>query len=60
MDKAGEALLDPPAGADRSTMEDHALLRPAYRRWLVFVLLLVAIFNFADRAILAVLAQPIN
>ena len=39
---------------------DDPLLRPAYRRWLVFVLLLVAIFNFADRAILAVLAQPIK
>jgi predicted MFS family arabinose efflux permease len=36
------------------------LLRPGYRRWLVFVLLLVAVFNFADRAILAVLAQPIK
>lgn len=31
-----------------------------YRRWLIFVLLLVSIFNFADRAILAVLAQPIK
>ena len=39
---------------------DDPLLRPGYRRWLVFVLLLVAIFNFADRAILAVLAQPIK
>lgn len=40
--------------------QEHPLLRPGYRRWLVFVLLLVAIFNFADRAILAVLAQPIK
>jgi predicted MFS family arabinose efflux permease len=40
--------------------EQHPLLRPGYRRWLVFVLLLVAVFNFADRAILAVLAQPIK
>lgn len=39
---------------------DHPLLKPGYRKWLVFVLLLVAIFNFADRAILAVLAQPIK
>ena len=31
-----------------------------YRRWLIFILLLVSIFNFADRAILAVLAQPIK
>src|ERR1044072_2849076 len=33
--------------------EQHALLKPGYKRWLVFVLLLVSIFNFADRAILA-------
>lgn len=39
---------------------NHPLLRSGYRRWLVFVLLLVAVFNFADRAILAVLAQPIK
>ncbi len=32
----------------------------SYRRWLIIVLLLVSIFNFADRAILAVLAQPIK
>jgi predicted MFS family arabinose efflux permease len=38
----------------------HPLLRPGYRRWAVFVLLLVAILNFADRAILNVLAQPIK
>jgi predicted MFS family arabinose efflux permease len=42
----------PPAG--------HPLLRPGYRRWAIFVLLLVAILNFADRAILNVLAQPIK
>ncbi len=40
--------------------DQHALLKPGYKRWLVFVLLLVSIFNFADRAILAVLAQPIK
>jgi predicted MFS family arabinose efflux permease len=40
--------------------EGHRLLRPGYKRWVVFVLLLVTIFNFADRAILAVLAQPIK
>jgi predicted MFS family arabinose efflux permease len=39
---------------------EHPLLRPGYKRWLVFVLLLVSVFNFADRAILAVLAQPIK
>ena len=36
------------------------MLRPRYQRWVVFVLLLVAIMNFADRAILNVLAQPIK
>ncbi|MCW2350464.1 spinster family MFS transporter [Sphingobium sp. B12D2B] len=40
--------------------ETHPLLRPGYKKWAVFVLLLVSIFNFADRAILAVLAQPIK
>lgn len=39
---------------------EHPLLSRRYKRWLVFVLLLVSIFNFADRAILAVLAQPIK
>ncbi|MCB5425982.1 MFS transporter [Altererythrobacter sp. CC-YST694] len=39
---------------------EHPLLSGGYKRWLVFVLLLVSIFNFADRAILAVLAQPIK
>ena len=52
------------------TIEDHApaeaptaqhpLLRPRYRRWLIVMLLLVSILNFADRAILAILAQPIK
>jgi len=35
-------------------------LSPRYKRWLVAMLLLVSIFNFADRAIIAVLAQPIK
>ncbi|AKH41391.1 MFS family permease [Altererythrobacter atlanticus] len=48
------------SAADGARSAEHPLLRPAYRRWVVFVLLLVAIFNFADRAILAVLAQPIK
>lgn len=39
---------------------DHPLLRPSYLRWVVLVLLLVSIINFADRAILNVLAQPIK
>jgi len=37
-----------------------AFLSKRYKRWLVFMLLLVSIFSFADRAILAVLAQPIK
>lgn len=37
-----------------------ALLAPRYRAWFVFVLLLLSILNFADRAIIAVLAQPIK
>ena len=38
----------------------HPLLSRRYRTWLVVVLLLVSTLNFADRAILAVLAQPIK
>lgn len=38
----------------------HPLLAPAYRRWLVVVLLAVSALNFADRAVLSVLAQPIK
>jgi predicted MFS family arabinose efflux permease len=37
-----------------------ALLAPAYKRWLVAVLLVISILSFADRAILAVLAQPMK
>lgn len=37
-----------------------ALLSPRYRTWLVAVLLVLATLNFADRAILSVLAQPIK
>ena len=37
-----------------------SFLTPGYKRWVVFVLLLVTIFNFADRAILGILAQPIK
>jgi MFS family permease len=39
---------------------DHALLSRRYKVWLVFVLFLVSVFNYADRAILSVLAQPIK
>jgi predicted MFS family arabinose efflux permease len=38
----------------------QALLSPRYRTWLVIVLLVLSMLNFADRAILAVLAQPIK
>jgi len=38
----------------------HRLLSSAYKRWLVFVLLVVTAVHFADRAILSVLAQPIK
>jgi predicted MFS family arabinose efflux permease len=37
-----------------------ALLAPRYKTWLVSVLLVLATLNFADRAILAVLSQPIK
>ncbi len=39
---------------------NHPLLSRRYKVWLVFVLFLVSVFNFADRAILSVLAQPIK
>jgi predicted MFS family arabinose efflux permease len=38
----------------------HPLLSRGYKTWLVAVLLAANLFNFADRAILAVLAQPIK
>lgn len=38
----------------------HPLLTTRYRVWLVAVLLLLNTLNFADRAILSVLAQPIK
>ena len=37
----------------------HPLLSRGYKTWLVAVLLAANLFNYADRAILAVLAQPI-
>lgn len=42
------------------TTETNPLLSTRYRTWLVGVLLVLGAFNFADRAILAVLAQPIK
>lgn len=38
----------------------HPLLSRRYKTWLILVLLLVSTLNFSDRAILAVLAQPIK
>jgi predicted MFS family arabinose efflux permease len=38
----------------------HPLLSRGYRTWLVVVLLALSTLNFADRAILSVLAQPIK
>lgn len=42
------------------TSENARLLSKSYRTWLLTVLLFVCSFNFADRAILAALAQPIK
>lgn len=53
----GEGL---PQAEGSQPPDQHEMLRPRYLRWVVFVLLLVAIMNFADRAILNVLAQPIK
>lgn len=43
-----------------TTPGSHPLLSRGYRTWLVGVLLALGTLNFADRAILAVLAQPIK
>ncbi len=43
-----------------ATTGDARLLSKGYRGWLLTVLLIVCTFNYADRAILAVLAQPIK
>jgi predicted MFS family arabinose efflux permease len=45
---------------DNPRTMQHALLARGYRIWLVAVLLLLSTLNFADRAILSVLAQPIK
>ncbi|MFO7277463.1 MAG: MFS transporter [Pseudomonadota bacterium] len=42
------------------SVDDHPLLSRRYKTWLVFVLLVASTFNFADRAIVSVLAQPIK
>ena len=38
----------------------HPLLSRRYTTWLVVVLLVVSTMNFADRAVLSLLAQPIK
>jgi predicted MFS family arabinose efflux permease len=47
-------------GIPALTPEGNPLLSTRYRTWLVGVLLVLGILNFADRAILSVLAQPIK
>lgn len=42
------------------TDASHPLLSGRYKSWLVFVLLVVSTLNFADRAVLSVLAQSIK
>jgi predicted MFS family arabinose efflux permease len=54
--RAGDAGAPPPSDA----ASEHPLLSGRYKTWLVLVLLIVSAFNFADRAILSVLAQPIK
>ena len=47
-------------GSPPASIVQHPLLSRSYKRWLVFVLLVVTTVHFADRAILSVLAQPIK
>jgi predicted MFS family arabinose efflux permease len=51
---------DGDVGGTPTSVSDDPLLSRRYKFWLVFVLLVVSTFNFADRAILSVLAQPIK
>jgi len=45
---------------DSAPASGHPLLSGRYRTWLVLVLLIVSVLNFADRAVLSVLAQAIK
>lgn len=45
---------------EAATGNAQSLLSRGYRTWLVLVLLLLSALNFADRAVLSVLAQPIK
>jgi predicted MFS family arabinose efflux permease len=53
-------MITTPATLSSPALDAHALLSRSYKIWLVFVLFVVSVFNYADRAILAVLAQPIK
>ena len=55
-------MLESMAGIQQQggATDNAALLASGYRGWLVAVLLALSTLNFADRAILAVLAQPIK
>jgi len=55
---SGAAPAD--GGTGRKTADGHPLLSGRYRTWLLVVLLAVSALNFADRAVLSVLAQPIK
>jgi predicted MFS family arabinose efflux permease len=48
------------AGEAGATDSAKALLSRGYRAWLVVVLVVLSALNFADRAVLSVLAQPIK
>ena len=52
--------VPPAAGGESRDRTAHRLLSGRYKTWLVIVLLLVSTLNFADRAVLSVLAQPIK
>lgn len=41
-------------------MDEARLLQPAYQRRFILLMFLVCLFDFADRAVFAVLAQPIK
>jgi predicted MFS family arabinose efflux permease len=65
---AASDSADTPGDLVRSSSNDpahigiaaHRLLAPSYKKWFMAVMLAVMIFNFADRAIVSVLAQPIK
>lgn len=52
--------MNAPATTPENALRDEPLLRIGYRRLFVAVMFLVCLFNFADRAVFAVLAQTIK